>query len=67
MPKICVITRHLEGCRPVATSIIFESTDPEVTNMSDYFLSVSNEVIEGLKNNIPEFINASFYVDILNT
>ena len=67
MSKFAVVIRHLSNSRPVTTCVIDESKDKNVDNMEHYLESEANDHIRKFKESFPEFRQATWYIDFMET
>lgn len=65
--KKAVVIRHMDNSRPVTSAVIEESTDFNIDDMDHYLFSEARDHIRRFINNFPEFKNAKWYIDILNS
>ena len=65
MQKVMVVTRFIHGSRPVASAVILP--DNTVDDAEHYLQVVADEHIREISSKFPEFVNANWYCDILET
>lgn len=70
MALVAVVIRQLKNNRPVTSKIIEAPNDPDVDYGVDYqegyLLSVAKDHIRTFKTVLPEFIDATWYIDIID-
>lgn len=62
-----VLIRQVKNNRPVTTGVFKDPGDLSAKNIDDYFTSEAKDTIKSIVKNIPEFSEATWYLDVFDT
>jgi len=62
-----VLIRQVKNNRPVTTGVFKDPGDLSTKDIDNYFTSEAKDTIKSIVKNIPEFSEATWYLDVFDT